>query len=63
MDAVDMAAFVAMAGVDTGADETVANVEAGIQGGFHIGTVEGVHIHRIVSAGLFGSGDELASTS
>ena len=54
-----MAAFVAVAGIDTGADEAVADVKACPQGGFHIAAVEGVHIHGVVGLCLLGCGDEL----
>ena len=55
-----MAAFIAVAGVNTCADQTVADVKACPQGGFHIRAVIGVNIYGIVSTGLFGSVDELA---
>ena len=54
-----MAALIAVAGVNACADETVADVHAAAQGGFHIRAVVGIHIHRIVSTGFLGGIDEL----
>ena len=55
-----MAALVAVAGIDTGADEAVTDVKTGTQGGFHIGAVVGVDIHRVIGFRLLGSVNELA---
>ena len=55
-----MAAFVTVAGVDTGTDETVPDVKACAEGGFHITAVMGIYIHGIIGAGLLGSSDQLA---
>ena len=53
-----MAALVAVAGVNAGADETVADVHTAAQGGFHIGAIEGVNVYCVVCAGLLGSVDQ-----
>ena len=45
-----MASLIPMAGVHAGADETVADIRAGGQGGLHVGAVEGVDIHGVVRA-------------
>ena len=55
---VNVAALVAVGGVDAGADEAVADVVARSQGGFHVGAVVGIHIHGVVRAGSLGGGDE-----
>mgnify|MGYP002508196898 CR=1 FL=1 len=49
-----------MAGVHTGADETVADIRAGRQRSLHVGAVEGIDIHGVVSFRLLGSFDQLA---
>ena len=41
-----MAALVAVAGVDAGADEAVAHIVAGPQGGFHVGAVMGAKVEN-----------------
>ena len=55
---VNVAALVAVGGVDAGADEAVADVVARSQGGFHVGAVVGIHVHGVVRAGSLGGGDE-----
>ena len=49
-----------MAGVDTGADESVADIEACPEGGFHIGAVEGIDIHCVIRTGALGGINQLA---
>ena len=51
-----MAALVAVAGIDTGADEAVTDVKAGTKGGFHNGAVVGIDIHRVIGICLSQSG-------
>ena len=60
MDAIDVAALVAVAGVDAGADEAVAHVIARPEGGLHVGAVVGIDVHGVVSAGFPGGFDELS---
>ena len=60
VNTVDMAALVTVAGIDTGADETVADIIAGGQSGLHIGAIVGIHIHSIVRLRLLGCFNELA---
>ena len=55
-----MAALVAVAGVNTGADQTVADIVTGAQGGFHIGAVVGVNVHGIVRTASLSGGNQLA---
>ena len=59
--AVDVAAFVTVAGVNAGADQTVTDVIAGAQGSFHVAAVVGIHVHCVVRAGFLGGGDQLAN--
>ncbi|MBQ1648909.1 MAG: hypothetical protein II047_10720, partial [Bacteroidales bacterium] len=51
LHAVLVAALVAVGGVDARADQTVADVPAGAQGGLHVGAVVGVDVHLVVRAG------------
>ena len=53
-DTVDMAALVAVAGIDTGADQTMADVITGGEGGLHVRAVVGVDIHRVAGPFLLG---------
>ena len=48
-----------MGGIDPRADEAVADVVACPEGGFYVGAVVGVHIHRVVRAGPSGGIDQL----
>ena len=41
VNAVHMAALIAVAGVDAGADETVADIRAGMEGSAHVGCESG----------------------
>ena len=56
---VDVAALVAVGGIDTGANQAVADIKACPEGGLHIGAVVGVHIYGVISAGALGSVNEL----
>ena len=56
--AVLVAAFVAMGGVHARADQTVADVIAGFQRDFNIGTVVRVDIDRVIGPRGFGCGNE-----
>ena len=58
--AVDVAALIAVADIDTGTDETVTDVETGPEGGFHVRAVAGIDVHRVVGTGFLGGIDELA---
>ena len=55
-----MAAFITMAGIDTGANQTVTDVKTCPQSGLHIGAIVGVNVHCVVRTGLLGGIDELA---
>lgn len=59
-NAVHVAAFVAVAGVDAGADEAVADVIARAERRFHVGAVVRIDIDGIVRALALGRVDELA---
>ena len=54
---IDMAALVAMAGVNAGTDQAVANIHTGTQGCFHVGAIEGIDVHRIICTGLLGGSE------
>ena len=49
-----MASLITMGGIDTGADEAVADVCAASSGGLYIGTVVGIDVPCVVSPHLFG---------
>ena len=53
-DAVHVATLVTVAGVDACADETVANVTAGTQGGLHVGAIEGIDVHGVIGTCFLG---------
>ena len=55
-----MAAFVAVAGVDAGADEAVADVIARAERGLYVGAIVRVDVDRVVRALALGRVDELA---
>ena len=59
-NAVHVAAFVAVAGVDAGADEAVADVIARAERRFHVGAIVRIDIDGIVRALALGRVDELA---
>ena len=61
--AVNVAALVAVAGINTRADQTVADVHTAAQCCLHIGAIEGVNVHRIVGTGLFAASISLPTTS
>ena len=48
-DTVLMAALVAMGGVHAGTNQGMTDIMAGTQGGFHIGAVVWIYIHRIAN--------------
>ena len=58
--AVDMAALVAMAGVNTRADKAMADITARPECGLHIRAIEGIHVNRIVRLRFFRRLNELA---
>ena len=55
-----MTALIAVAGVNTGADEAVPDVKTCPQGGLHIGPVVRIYIRGIIGFRLFGSLDQFA---
>ena len=58
--AVHMAALIAVAGVDTGADQAMADVVARAERRFDVGAVMRINVHGVVSALAPGGVDQLA---
>ena len=57
VDTVYMTALIAVGSIDTGTDETMADVVAGTQGGLNVGAVEGVDIHGKIDVVGLGRAD------